>query len=148
MDVYFFLNPGGSLVVYGPGSHLRAWRSSTIGTAHELIAGTSGCCFHSPGPGEVFREDRLDQVLRGVVILEVLNRAQTIEEAVRRIARARSIVGLPWHLLVANCQHTMSWVVTGKAESFQLQGVVLLLALPLLTALAMQAFERNGHSRR
>ena len=58
---------------------LNPWRSTNLSAAHELLAGGAGRCFHSPGPRDVFREDELDQVLRDVLILEVLSRATTTE---------------------------------------------------------------------
>jgi hypothetical protein len=72
--------------------------------------------------------------------------AATTTEARRRIARAQSIISLPLGLLFTNCQHTINWVVTGRADSFQVQGVLWALAVPVLTALA-NGGDRTGQPR-
>jgi hypothetical protein len=120
---YSFRNGDGNVVHFGPGDHLRAWRSIP-GPAHELLAAYSDRCFHSPGQGDGFREDSLEVALEGVRVLQVITPAETLGEAQRRINRGLQIVGQPWNLWFANCQDCLSWIVTGNASSFQREAAV------------------------
>ena len=121
--VYGFRHTDGRVVRFGPGDHLRVWRNIP-GPAHELLSAFNDRCLHSPGPGDMFREDTLAVALQGVRVLEVINRAKTLAEAQRRIERGLRIVGLPWNAVSANCQDTLTWIVTGTASSYQREALV------------------------
>jgi hypothetical protein len=124
--LYYFTNADDNrtVVTFGPGDRLRVWRSWLPGPAHELLAAYNGCCLHSPGPGDAFRQGDLETSLRSAVFVQVVSRADTLEEMQRRIGRAVQIVGVPWNLLFSNCQDCLSWIVTGEAKSFQRDAAV------------------------
>jgi len=122
-DIYTFEHSNGYVVSFGAGCHLRVWRNIP-GAAHELLTAHSSRCFHSPGPGDVFREGDLAIALQGARVVEVISRAETLDEADRRTDRAMQIVGKPWNALFANCQDCLSWIVTGKASSFQRDSLI------------------------
>jgi len=121
-EAYVFNNSDGTVVRFGPGDHLRAWRNIP-GPAHDLLAAFNNRCLHSPGSGDVFREDALVASLDGVRVLEVVSRAETLEEVDRRLNRGLNITGLPWTVF-ANCQDPLSWIVTGRASSYQRDAAV------------------------
>ena len=135
--MYRFRNPDGTLLEFGPGAHLRTWKRD-FGKAHDVWVAQDEKCFHSPGLGDAFREDYLPSVLSDVRWLSVVNYATTYEEFCTQLARARAIVGLPWTLSASNCQHTVSWVTTGKATSFQWESL-LALGLVVLLPVALSA---------
>ena len=117
--IYSFRHENGIVVRFGPGAHVRIWRSLLPGPAHEILTAHNNRCFHSPGPGDVFREDDLQSVLRGAIVVQVVSHAESPNEVTWRINRALMIVGQEWDLLFANCQDTLSWITTGEAKSFQ-----------------------------
>jgi hypothetical protein len=150
-EIYFFTHGDGRVVQFGPSDHLQVWRSMGPGKAHELLAAYNYRCFHSPGPGDVFREDDLETALKGAFIVNVVNRAETLEEVERRLERAEQIVGLPWNALFANCQDDLSWIVTGKASSFQrdsLVGVAIGIGLLAFLPTVVDAITRPQRRRR
>jgi hypothetical protein len=149
---YSFRHSNGAVVLFGPGDALRVWRSLTPGVAHELLAAHENRCYHSPGPGDVFREGDLETVLCGAVVVQVIyTRAESLDEADERIARAKAIEGTRWDGLFTTCQDTVSWIVTGVARSFQreaLFGAALGLGLLGLVGLALKPPTRPPRRRR
>lgn len=146
-ELYSFTHSDGQVVEFGAGDHLRVWRNIP-GPAHELLAAYNGRCFHSPGPGDAFVDDDLADALNGARVVEVVSRAENIAEADRRIERALQIIGKPWDALFSNCQDTVSWIVTGKAESFQrdaVLGLALGFSLLVLVGAAISTLGSRRH---
>ena|ERR1700722_9218486 len=145
-----FRNPDGTERQFGASAHLRT-RKTDFGKAHDIWVAPNGKCFHSPGPGDYFREDDLESALKGAKWLFVISYATTYGAFQEQFKRAESIVGLPWSLPSANCQHTVSWVTTGKAESFQwgaLLGLGLVVGLPVAVAALNQPPKRRRRRTR
>lgn len=67
--------------------------------------------------------------------VEVVYTPRSPEEGVAIWQRGLSQVGLPYSRIWANCEHLVTWAVTGRAESRQLQGMVSLGVLAGLIAL-------------
>jgi hypothetical protein len=151
-EAYTFTHANGAVIRFGPGDAMRVWRSVGLGPAHELLAAYDGRCYHSPGPGDVFREGDLDAVFRGAVVVQVIHtRAESLEEVAERLARAKKIEGTRWDARFSTCQDCISWIVTGKASSFQrdaLVGAALGIGFLALVVMALNTPVRPQRRRR
>jgi hypothetical protein len=78
------------------------------------------CIHNMPGSGVTFA--RLADVISGKPI-RVFWRPRTQEEALAAIQRMQSLVGHPYHLIEANCEHVIRWAVTGEWRSQQVSAV-------------------------
>src|SRR5260370_1642260 len=115
-------NPSGFVAEWGPGDHVRRWRSGQL-KAHDFIQAYSVYAYHSPGLGKLVSLSPTSEILAPGDWVEVINRSPSAQETVRRLWAAGSNCGVEWSL-AANCQDFCSFVVTGKTGSFQRDGLV------------------------
>lgn len=127
------------------GAHLRVWRGVI---AHDLLVGYRSSCFHSPGPGESFREDDLTWVVKNDNWLEVVSHAANEMEVSLRSERARSLKGWVWDALASNCQDTLSWITTGRVRSFQRDAALALGLAGFMMYLASKPDRRLSKGKR
>lgn len=73
-----------------------------------------------PGTGVTWAP--LDDVIAGKRV-KVYWTPRTSEEGEAAILRMRSLIGNPYDLVQANCEHVIRWAVTGEWESKQVSAV-------------------------
>ena len=80
----------------------------------------------------------LDQVT-GTKSVEVSWEPQTPEQGLAAIMRMRSLIGMPYHLFEANCEHVIRWAVTGEWRSEQVSTLGMgLFVAAVVAAVALQ----------
>lgn len=121
------------------GTTISTWKSAYW---HEGVARGDGTVLHNaPGIGEQVIPEWLfvgNSQFRVIEPPEGFDYVSFVSRVQQRISNPRSYSLLSW-----NCQHTVSWVLTGKAESKQLQMYVLG-AVILTTGVAAIAYARKG----
>ena len=117
------MNPNGILATFGPGDAVRRWNHD-VGVAHDFLVGVGDQAFHSPGPGNVFQMATVADVLANARWVEVVDAAPSPQAAWARIKTAIGLIGTPWTFGDANCQDTISYIVNGKPNSFQREGLI------------------------
>jgi hypothetical protein len=75
---------------------------------HRVLIGFDGVIAHSPGPGDVFRPGRLQDILANGGLIRVVHPTGSLEESEWRFARAEQIMGVPWWNL--NCHQTTDFI--------------------------------------
>jgi hypothetical protein len=106
------------------GDWLRLWSSPAGGVAHEVWVGVGGIVYESSGPGGWVRRNTFTAVLTGRMIIEIVARTE-LKDLESKVAFAESKLGTLWNVFY-NCQDFASQVATGKARSFQRDGLVAL----------------------
>lgn len=102
-----------------------------------LHSGLESAIHNTPDTGVAWAF--LDEVA-GTRPVEVYWEPQTPEQGIAAIMRMRSLIGMPYDLIEANCEHVMRWAVTGEWRSEQVCVVkaALLVAGAVAVAAALQ----------
>jgi len=75
---------------------------------HRFLLGYDGAIAHVPSMSDVFRYDRLEDVLTPGAQLRIIYPSRSREESELRFARANQIMGVAWWDM--NCHQTMDFV--------------------------------------
>ena len=121
---------------WAPGSILRVW-SRRHGVFHWGVSDwpdwTGVRVIHS-AKGSFVRSTTLQEFAEGELI-EIVWVPQNSAQQAAFLERMHSLEGKPYDLLTANCEHVVSWALTGRSQSPQLAlGFLLLIGVAALAA--------------
>lgn len=109
------------------GDWLRMWNSLGAGIAHDVWVGRRGSVYENSGPGGWVRRNTLQDVLSGRKAVLILSRTAP-QELDAKVQVAESKLGT-WWSGIYNCQDFASEVATGRPQSFQREGILVLSAI-------------------
>jgi hypothetical protein len=75
---------------------------------HRVLIGFDGAIAHVPGPGDVFRPARLQEILTPGARIRVVNATRSPEESELRFERANKLMGVSWWDM--NCHRSMDLI--------------------------------------
>lgn len=104
---------------YEPGDYLRVARPGSL-LHHDGIYHGDGYVIHLD-KGRIGQVEPLSE-FAGSGVPEVVSRLGTWKEAQTTLARARSLIGRPYHALFSNCEHLATFAQTGVAFSPTVRG--------------------------
>ncbi len=128
-----------------PGSVVKVW-SGRHGFFHKGVVDWPDPLTGEPrvihsAKGSFVRSSSLAQFAEGESV-SVLWTPQNRQQQVVVIERMKSLAGMRYRLLEANCEHVVNWALTGRAYSEQL-AVAGLAALSILLIVALAASSRG-----
>lgn len=128
------------------GDWLRLCDSLGISIAHDVWVGLGGVVYENSGPGGCVRTNTLANVLAGRRFIIIIGRTHP-DDLSTRTDFAESRLGTPWTAFYT-CQDFASEVATGKAESFQREGVLIASAVIAGVFLLANQLPDSGSRRR
>ena len=93
-----------------------------VGVAHEVWVGAGYVVYENSGPGGFVQRNALEVVLSGRKVIQIVART-SCGELLEKTKVAESRLYTPWAAFYT-CQDFASEVATGRAQSFQRDGIL------------------------
>src|ERR1035441_4725925 len=83
---------------------------------HRVLIGFDGAIAHVPGPADVFRPGRLQDILTPGARIRIVNPTRSLEETDFRFSRANQLMGVPWWNM--DCHRTADFIAGFRQNSW------------------------------